>query len=75
MVVDIFTQPPPSKAIGIKNNTPEQFDRESAELIHAPNELLKKSKLHIDEENSKKVKCQVQNLITNKKKEFYETNL
>ena len=36
---------------------------------------FKKSKLHIDEENYKKVKYQVQNLIRKKKREFYETNL
>ena len=35
----------------------------------------KKSKLHIDEKNCKKVKCQFQNLIRKKKREFYETNL
>ena len=48
------------------------------ELIHAREKLflkLKKSKLHTDEENYKKVKYQVQNLIRKKKREFYETNL
>ena len=48
------------------------------ELIHAHEKLflkLKKSKLHTDEENYKKVKYQVQNLIRKKKREFYETNL
>ena len=48
------------------------------ELIHAREKLslkFKKSKLHIDEENYKKVKYQVQNLIRKKKREFYETNL
>ena len=56
----------------------EWFDRETVELIHAREKLLlkfKKSKLHIDEENFKKVKYQVQNLIWRKKREFYETNL
>ena len=68
----------PSKEIRIKNNTQEQFDREIAELIHAREKLLlkfKKSNLHIDEKNYKKVKYQVQNLIRKKKREFYETNL
>ena len=68
----------PSKEIRIKNNTQEWFDREIAELTHACKKLFlkfKKSKLHIDEENYKKVKYQVQNLISKKKREFYETNL
>ena len=46
-------------------------------MIHARGKLLlkfKKSKLHIDEENYKKVKYQVQNLIRKKKREFYEIN-
>ena len=52
--------------------------KEIVELIHACKKLFlkfKKSKLHIDEENYKKVKYQVQNLIRKKKREFYETNL
>ena len=56
----------------------EWFDQEIVELIHARAKLLlkfKKSKLHIDEENYKNVKYQVQNLIWRKKREFYETNL
>ena len=68
----------PSKEIRIKNNTQEWFYREIAELIHARKKLFlkfKKSKLHIDEENYKKIKYQVQNLIRKKKREFYETNL
>ena len=67
----------PSKEIRI-NNMQEQFDREIAELIHAREKLLlkfKKSNLHIDEKNYKKVKYQVQNLIRQKKRELYETNL
>ena len=47
-------------------------------MIHACEKLFlkfKKSKLHIDEENYKKVKYQVQNLIRKKKREFYETNI
>ena len=68
----------PSKDIRIKNTTQEWFDREIAELTHARKKLFlkfKNSKLHIDEENYKKVKYHVQNLIWKKKKEFYETNL
>ena len=56
----------------------EWFDREIAGLIHAHEKLLlqfKRSKLHTDEENYKKVKYQVQNLIRKKKREFYKTNL
>ena len=33
------------------------------------------SKLHIDEENYKKVKYQFHNLIRKKKREFYEANI
>ena len=46
---------------------------EIVELIHACEKLFlkfKKSKLQIDEENYKKVKYQVQNLIRKKKREF-----
>ena len=51
----------PSKEIRIKNNRQEWFDREIAELIHALEKFknFKKSRLHIVEENYKKVKCQV----------------
>ena len=48
----------PSKEIRTKNNTQEWFDREIDELIDVGEKLflkLKKSKLHIDEENYKKV--------------------
>ena len=48
----------PSKEIRTKNNTQEWFDREIDELIHVGEKLFlkfKKSKLHIDEENYKKV--------------------
>ena len=67
----------PSKEIRIENNTREWFDRDITELIHTHKKLFlkfKKSKLHIDEENCKKVKYQIQNLIRKKKREFYETN-
>ena len=49
----------PSKKIRINNIMQEWFDREIAELKHACEKLFlkfKKSKLHIDEENYKKVK-------------------
>ena len=68
----------PSKEIRVKNNMQEWFAREIAELIHAREKLFlkfKKSKLHTDEKNYKKVKYQLQNLIRKKKREFYETNL
>ena len=67
----------PNKEIKIKNNMQEWFYSEIAELIHAREKLFlkfKKSRLHIDEENYKNVKYQVQNLIRKKKREFYETN-
>ena len=49
----------PSKKIRINNIMQEWFDREIVELIHACEKLFlkfKKLKLHIDEENYKKVK-------------------
>ena len=60
----------PNKEIIIKNHTQEWFDREIAELIRVCGKLFLKfikSKLHIDEENYKKVKYQVQNLIRKKR--------
>ena len=76
-LMKVVNEIPPSKEIRIKNNTQEWFDREIAELIHARKKLFlkfKKSNLHNDEKNYKKVKYQVQNLIRRKKREFYETN-
>ena len=46
------------KEIRIRNNMQEWFNREIAELIHACEKLylkFKKSKLHIGEENYKKL--------------------
>ena len=48
----------------------EWFDKEISELIHAHEKLFlkfKKSKLHIGEENYKKVKYQVQNFVRKKR--------
>ena len=76
--MEVVNEIAPSKEIRIKNNTQEWFHREIAELIYAREKLFlkfKKSKLHIDEENYKKVKYQAQNLIRKEKREFYETNL
>ena len=76
--MEVVNEIAPSKEIRIKNNTQEWFHREIAELIQAREKLFlkfKQSKLHTDEENYKKVKYQVQNLIRKKKREFYETNL
>ena len=59
----------PSKEIRMKDNMQEWFRREIAELIHSRERLflkIKKSKLHIHEENYKKVKYQLQNLIRKK---------
>ena len=55
-----------SKEIRIKNNTREWFDRE----IHPHEKLFlkfKKSKLHIDEENYKKVKHKFKILLGRRK--------
>ena len=74
----VVNETAPSKENRIKNNMQECFDREIAEMIHAHEKLFlnfKKSKLHDDEENYKKVKYQIQNLIWKNKREFYETNL
>ena len=52
----------PRKEIRIKNNTQVWSDREIAELIHAREKLFlkfKKSKLHIDEENFKKLSIKI----------------
>ena len=52
----------PGKEIRIKNNTHDWFDRKIPELIHAREKYFlssKKPKLHIDQENHKKVKYQV----------------
>ena len=76
--MEVVNEIAPSKEIRIKNNTQEWFHREIAELIYAREKLFlkfKKSKLHIDEENYKKVKYQAQNYIRKEKREFYETNL
>ena len=70
-LIKVVNEIAPSKEIRTKTNTQEWFDREIAELIHALEKLflkIKKSKLHIDEENYKKVKYQVQNLIRKKKR-------
>ena len=77
-LMKVVNEIPSSKDIIIKNDTQEWLDREIAELIHAREKLFKKfknPKLHIDEENYKKVKYQFQTLIRKKKKDFYETNL
>ena len=44
-------------------------------LIKVVNEIAPTKEIRIDEENYKKVRYQVQNLIRKKKREFYETNL
>ena len=67
-----------SKEIRIKSNTHECCDGETTELIYARKNLFlkfKKSKLHIDEVNYKKVRHQVQHVIREKKRELYKTNL
>ena len=67
----VVNESPPSKDIRIKNNTPEWFDREIAELIYAREKLFKKfknPKLHIDEENYKKVKKTFKTLLGKRKK-------
>ena len=77
-LMEIANEIAPSKETRIKDNTQKWFGRQIAELIHAHGKLVlksKKSKLHNDEENYKKVKYQVQNLIRKKKREFYEINL
>ena len=58
LITKVVNEIAPSKEIRIKNNTQERFDRDIAELIHALEKLFlkfKKSKLHIDEENFKKL--------------------
>ena len=58
LITKVVNEIAPSKEIRIKNNMQERFDRDIAELIHALEKLFlkfKKSKLHIDEENFKKL--------------------
>ena len=77
-LVKVVNEITSSKEIRIKNNMQEWFDREISELIHAHKKLFlkfEKSKFHTDEENYKKVKYQVQNLVRKKKRQFCETNL
>ena len=54
-----------------KNNTQEWVDRGISELIHARKKLflkfLKKSKLHIDEENYKKLSIKFRILLGKRK--------
>ena len=77
-LIKVVNEITPSKDIRIKNNTQEWFDREIAELIHVNKKLFlkfRKSKLHTDEENCKKIKYQFQNLIGKQKTEVYDTDL
>ena len=53
-LMKVINDTAPRMEIRIKNNTQEWFDREIAKLIYAREKLflkLKKSKLHIHEEN------------------------
>ena len=62
LITKVVNEIAPSKEIRIKNNTQEWSDREIAELIHAREKLFlkfKKSKLHIDEENFKKLSIKI----------------
>ena len=62
----------------IKNHTEEWFDGDIAELITIRNKLskkFKKTRLNIDEQLYKEAKYKVDNLIKNKKKQFFEEKL
>ena len=74
-VIDLVA---PIKSRRIKQNSQEWFDGEFAEKISVRDKLFKKfkkSKLHIDKEIYKIARCEVQKLISYKKKSFFENKL
>ena len=74
-VIDLVA---PIKLRRIKQNSQEWFDGEVAEKISVRDKLFKKfkkPKLHIDKEIYKIARCEVQKLISYKKKSFFENKL
>ena len=64
MLMKVINEIAPSKEIRIKNNNHDWFDREIADWIHVQEKLflmLKKSKIHIDEEIYKKIRTKCKN--------------
>ena len=77
-VMGVIDQVAPIKLRRIKQNSQEWFDGEVAEKISVRDKLFKKSKkskLHIDKEIYKIARCEVQKLISYKKKRFFENKL
>ena len=68
----------PVKNERIKRNSQEWLDSEISEKLIIQDKLFKKYKktrLHVDKEVYKRAQYSVQNLITKKKKEFFENKL
>ena len=67
-----------SKGIRLKNNTQKWFDREIPELIYARKKLFlkfKTSKLHINEENYKKLSIKLKILLGKRKQSSMKLTL
>ena len=74
-VIDLVA---PVKSRRIKQNLQECFDGEVAEKVNVRDKLFKKfkkAKLHIDQEIYKTARYEVQNLISYKKKKFFENRI
>ena len=68
----------PSKNKRIKGTSQNQFDAEIMEKISDRDKLFqkfKKSRLHVDKDNYKELRNEVQKLICKKKKAYFESKL
>ena len=65
----------PSKNKRIKGTSQNQFDAEIMEKLSDRDKLFKKSRLHVDKENYKEAKNEVQKLIRTKKKAYFKSKL
>ena len=77
-LMEVIDKVAPVKNKRIKRNSQEWFDSEISEKLIIRDKFFKKYKktrLHVDKENYKRARYSVQNLITKKKKEFFENKL
>ena len=77
-LMEVIDKVAPVKSKRIKRNSQEWFDSEISEKLIIQDKLFKKFKktrLHLDKEIYKRARYSVQNLITKKKKEFFEKKL
>ena len=77
-LVSVINKIAPIKTIRAKNHTEEWFDGEVSENILIRDKLFKKykkSRLHVDKEIFNAARNKVQNLITKKKRMFFETKI